>query len=123
MASTRFLLNAHFITAVQALALRHTLKLREENHHEDSQKMSIEGIIALVGVGVALLGISLTLGWPRWSRWGCRSRRSLHTQVSTGRSSQHVNYSPYMKAGPIKPGRSGCYFLRYEAIVVYETTS
>lgn len=77
MAWTRFLLNAHFITTVQALALPHTLIRREENHHEASQKMSIEGIIALVGVGVALLGIALTLGWPRWSRWGYRSRRSL----------------------------------------------
>lgn len=36
---------------------------------KSSNRMSTEAIVALVGVGVAIFGIAVTLAWPRRTRW------------------------------------------------------
>jgi hypothetical protein len=71
-------LSAYLIVGTCALAVpkHHTRR----NTSNNPPGLYTEAMFAIVGVGVAILGIALTLTWPSRRRWLCRPRHVPYTQ-------------------------------------------
>ncbi|OAL49855.1 hypothetical protein IQ07DRAFT_587545 [Pyrenochaeta sp. DS3sAY3a] len=107
----------HALPLIPALTPRNDIKMEP-----GKRKLSIEAIFAIIGVGVAMLGIALTLNRKRWL---CTTRRQNTTSHSNyNLSNDHTLSLMPLPASSDCPrqifgiGQSSHYMYQYERLVV-----
>lgn len=67
--------SCNYLCSLWSAQLISTLMEREISTAPSRLKVCIEAIFAIIGVCVAVLGITLNLAWPSCTRWLCRAPR------------------------------------------------